>query len=118
MSTKLNVADNSGVNIVYCISVNGNTGDFVASVGDIIIVSARDVISTSKIKKGDKCYGVIVRQKSKIITSDGTSVSFDDNAVVLIDKTGEPIGSRVFGPVSRKIKDKFPKIASLAFELV
>lgn len=118
MSTKLNVADNSGVNVVYCISVNGHTGDFVGSVGDIIIVSARDVISTSKIKKGDKCYAVIVRQKSRLTGADGTVVRFDDNAVVLIDKAGEPIGTRVFGPVARKIKDSFPKIASLAFELV
>ena len=119
MGTILNVACNSGVELVKCFGVNGSTGDFVASVGDVVIVSVRKVKPNLKVKKGDKHYGVIVRTKNKVMRSDGSFVSFSDNAVVLIDnKTMEPLATRVFGPVAREVKDDFPKIASLAVEVL
>ena len=119
MGTLLNVACNSGVECVKCFGVNGSTGDFVAGVGDVVIVSVRKVKPNLKIKKGDKHYGVIVRTKNKIMRPDGSFVAFSDNAIVLIDnKTMEPLATRVFGPVAREIKDDFPKIASLAVEVL
>ncbi len=118
MRTVLTVADNSGVKVARCIHVNGSTGHHVASIGDIVVVSARDVRSDSKIKKGDKHYGVIVRTKTKIKRADGSFISFDDNAIVLINKAGEPIATRVFGPVAREVRKSFAKIASLAPEVV
>ena len=119
METVVNVTCNSGVEVAKCFGVRKNTGDFVARVGDIVILSVLKVKSNSKFKKGDKCRGVIVRTKNKIVRKDGSSISFGDNAVVLIDeKTLEPIGSRVFGAVAREVKDRFSKIASLAFEVL
>ena len=119
MGTILNVACNSGVELVKCFGVNGSTGDNVACVGDVVMVSVRKVKPNLKIKKGDKHYGVIVRTKGKIKRNDGSFVSFSDNAIVLIDnKTMEPIATRVFGPVAREIKNDFPKIASLAVEVL
>ena len=119
MGTLLNVACNSDADVVKCFGVNGNTGDMVANVGDVIIVSVRKVKPNSKMKKGDKCYGVIVRTKSNIFRKDGSSISFSDNAVVLIDKkTNEPLGTRVFGAIAREVKENFPKIASLAVEVL
>ena len=119
MKTLLTVADNSGVKLAKCIHVNGSTGLDVAHVGDIIVLSVNDVKSDSKIRRGDKQYGVIIRTKFKTRRIDGSYVSFSDNAVVLINnKSFEPIGTRVFGPVAREVKKNFAKIASLASELV
>ena len=119
METVLNVACNSDAELVKCFGVNGSTGDQVAKVGDVIIVAVKKVKPNSKIKKGDKYYAVVVRTKGKIKRNDGSFVSFSDNAVVLIDnKTNEPIATRVLGPVAREIKKDFPKIASLATEVL
>ena len=119
MGTMLNVTCNSDAELVKCFGINHSTGDTVAKIGDVVVVSVRKVKPNSKIKKGDKQYGVIVRTKGKIKRKDGSFVSFDDNAVVLIDnKTLEPIATRVLGPVAREIKDRFPKIASLASEVL
>ncbi len=117
--TVLIVADNSGVNKARCIGINGHTGDFVASLGDIILCSCIDVQPNGKIKKGDKRYAVIVRTKAKVKRDDGSYISFDDNAVVLIDKANEePLGTAVFGAVAREIRKRFPKTASLAPEVI
>lgn len=119
MGTLLDVACNSGVEVVKCFGVNGSTGSVVASVGDVVVVSVKKVKPNLKIKKGDKHYAVIVRTKNKVMRADGSFISFSDNAVVLIDnKTMEPLATRVFGPVAREIKDGFPKIASLAVEVL
>ena len=119
MGTILNVTCNSGVEQVKCFGINGSTGDRVASIGDVVMVSVRKVKPNLKIKKGDKYYGVIVRMKKKIKRSDGSFVSFSDNAVVLVDnKTLEPIATRVFGPVAREIKSDFPRVVSLASEVL
>ena len=118
MKTMLKVADNSGVKTAMCIHVNGSTGLDTAYVGDIIILSAKSVEPNTKVKKGEKYYGVIVRTKSKIRRHDGSFISFDDNAVVIVSKAGEPVGTRVFGPVAREIRKSFNKIASAASEVV
>lgn len=119
MGSVLNVACNSDAELVKCFGINGSTGDSVANIGDIVMVAVKKVKPNSKIKKGDKHYAVIVRTKNKINRNDGSYISFDDNAVVLIDnKTHEPIATRVLGPVAREIKKDFPKIASLAPEVL
>ena len=119
MGSVLNVACNSDAELVKCFGINGSTGDNVANVGDVVVVAVKKVKPNSKIKKGDKHYAVIVRTKGKIKRQDGSFVSFSDNAVVLVDnKTHEPIATRVLGPVAREIKKDFPKIASLASEVL
>ena len=119
MGTMLNVTCNSDAELVKCFGINGSTGDNVANVGDVVMVAVKKVKPNSKIKKGDKHYAVIVRTKGKIYRNDGSYISFGDNAVVLIDnKTHEPIATRVLGPVAREIKRDFPKIASLAPEVL
>ena len=119
MGSVLNVACNSDAELVKCFGINGSTGDNVANVGDVVMVAVKKVKPNSKIKKGDKHYAVIVRTKGKIYRNDGSYISFGDNAVVLIDnKTHEPIATRVLGPVAREIKRDFPKIASLAPEVL
>lgn len=119
MGSVLNVACNSDAELVKCFGINGSTGDNVADIGDVVMVAVKKVKPNSKIKKGDKHYAVIVRTKNKIRRNDGSYISFGDNAVVLIDnKTHEPIATRVLGPVAREIKKDFPKIASLAPEVL
>lgn len=119
MGTVLNVTCNSDAELVKCFGINKSTGDNSAGVGDVIVVAVQKVKPNSKIKKGDKQYAVVVRTKGKIKRSDGSSVSFSDNAVVLVDKnTNEPISTRVLGPVAREVKKNFPKIASLASEVL
>ena len=119
MGTVLNVTCNSDVETVKCFGINGSTGNRVAKVGDVVVVSAKKVKPNSKIKKGDKHYAVIVRTTSRIVRKDGSSISFGDNAVVLVDqKTHEPIATRVLGAVAREVKAGFPKIASLASEVL
>jgi large subunit ribosomal protein L14 len=119
MQTKLVVADNSGAKHATCIKVLGGSNHMITGVGDIIVLAINDVIPGAKVKKGQVARGVIVRTRSKITRPDGSFVKFDDNAVVLVDKNGELIASRVFGPVAREVRAKnFLKIASLATEVL
>ena len=120
MLTKLTVADNSGARLVECIKVLGGSKGMFAGVGDVIVVAVKDAITGAKVKKGDVKYAVVVRTKSAVIREDGTSIRFDDNSVVLIAKeTNEPVGTRIFGPVSRELRNKnFTKICSLATEVL
>ena len=119
MQTKLVVADNSGAKHATCIKVLGGSNHMITGVGDIIVLAINDVIPGAKVKKGQVARGVIVRTRSKITRPEGSFVKFDDNAVVLVDKNGELIASRVFGPVAREVRAKnFLKIASLATEVL
>ena len=119
MQTNLDVADNSGARRVQCIKVLGGSKRKTASVGDIIVVSVKEAIPRGRVKKGDIHQAVIVRTAKQIHRNDGTSIKFDQNAAVLINKQGEPIGTRIFGPVTREIRAKrFMKIISLAPEVL
>ena len=119
MQTNLDVADNSGARRVQCIKVLGGSKRRTASVGDVIVVSIKEAIPRGKVKKGDVHQAVIVRTAKEIRRPDGSSIRFDRNAAVLINKQGEPIGTRIFGPVARELRAKrFMKIISLAPEVV
>ena len=119
MQTKLLVADNSGAKMARCIKVLGGSDHMITGISDVVVVSVISVSPSSKIKKGQVLKGVIVRTASKIVRSDGSFLRFDHNAVVLIDKDNEPLGTRVFGPVSREVRQRgFSKIASLASEVL
>ena len=119
METVLQSGDNSGAKRLKCFKVLGGSGKRYAGVGDIIIVSVKEVLSSSSIKKGGVHRAVVVRTKKDICRSDGSSIKFDENACVLINKDNEPLGTRIFGPVAREIRNKgFIKIASLAPEVV
>ncbi len=119
MQTNLEVADNSGARRVQCIKVLGGSKRKYASVGDIIVVSIKDAIPRGRVKKGDVSKAVVVRTAKEIRRADGSSIRFDRNAAVLIDKLGEPIGTRIFGPVTRELRAKqFMKIISLAPEVL
>jgi large subunit ribosomal protein L14 len=119
MQTNLEVADNSGARRVQCIKVLGGSKRKYASVGDIIVVSIKDAIPRGRVKKGDVSKAVVVRTAKEIRRADGSSIRFDRNAAVLIDKQGEPIGTRIFGPVTRELRAKqFMKIISLAPEVL
>jgi large subunit ribosomal protein L14 len=118
-STVLDVADNSGAKKVYCIKVLGGSRRRYASIGDIIVVSVREAMPGSKVKKGDIARAVIVRTAKEIARSDGSSIRFDGNSAVLINKENEPIGTRIFGPVARELRAKrFMRIVSLAPEVL
>ena len=119
MQSKLFVADNSGARKIQCIKVLGGSKRRSASIGDVIVVSIKDAIPRSKVKKGEVQRAIIVRTKKPLIREDGTSIKFDSNAAVLLDKQNEPIGTRIFGPVTRELrKAKFMKIVSLAPEVL
>jgi large subunit ribosomal protein L14 len=119
MQTNLKVADNSGARRVQCIKVLGGSKRKTASVGDVIVVSVKDAIPRGRVKKGDVRRAVIVRTAKEIRRSDGTIIRFDDNAAVLLNPQGEPIGTRIFGPVTRELRAKdFMKIISLAPEVL
>ncbi len=119
MQTNLDVADNSGARRVQCIKVLGGSHRTIANVGDIIVVSIQEAIPRGKVKKGDVHRAVIVRTAKEIRRPDGTAIRFDTNAAVLINKQGEPIGTRIFGPVTRELRGKkFMKIISLAPEVL
>ena len=119
MQTNLDVADNSGARRVQCIKVLGGSKRKYASVGDIIVVSVKEAIPRGRVKKGDVHQAVVVRTAKEIRRADGTSIRFDRNAAVLINKQGEPIGTRIFGPVTRELRAKqFMKIVSLAPEVL
>ena len=119
MQTNLEVADNSGARRVQCIKVLGGSKRKYATVGDVIVVSVKDAIPRGRVKKGDVHQAVIVRTAKEICRTDGSSIRFDRNAAVLINKQGEPIGTRIFGPVTRELRGKkFMKIISLAPEVL
>ncbi|HFL8819393.1 MAG TPA: 50S ribosomal protein L14 [Candidatus Azoamicus sp. OHIO2] len=119
MQTELLVADNSGAKKVMCIKVLGGTRKRFANISDLIKVSVKDAIPTAKVKKGDVLNAVIVRTKYGIARSDGSFIKFDTNAVVLLDNKNQPIGTRIFGPVTRELRsEKYMKIASLALEVL
>ena len=119
MQSRLDVADNSGARSVQCIKVLGGSKRKVAGVGDVIVVSVKEAIPRGRVKKGDIHHAVIVRTAKEIKRSDGTSIRFDNNAAVLINKQREPIGTRIFGPVTRELRAKqFMKIVSLAPEVL
>ncbi|MBM3538851.1 MAG: 50S ribosomal protein L14 [Alphaproteobacteria bacterium] len=119
MKTKLEVADNSGARSVQCVKVLGGSKRKTASIGDIIVVSVKEAIPRGRVKKGDVHKAVIVRTRFAIRRPDGSTVRFDRNAAVLISKEGEPIGTRIFGPVTRELRSKgYMKIISLAPEVL
>jgi large subunit ribosomal protein L14 len=114
----LNVADNSGARLVMCIKVLGGSHRRYAGIGDVIKVSIKEAIPRGKVKKGDVMYAVIVRTTKGIRRQDGSLIRFDENAVVLLNNQQQPIGTRIFGPVTRELRgDNFMKILSLAEEV-
>jgi large subunit ribosomal protein L14 len=117
--TYLAVADNSGAKKLQCIKVLGGSHRRYASVGDVIVVSVKEAIPRSKVKKGDVMRAVIVRTRKELRRLDGSFIKFDENAAVLISRDLEPIGNRIFGPVARELRArKFMKIVSLAPEVL
>ncbi|MBL6657818.1 50S ribosomal protein L14 [Flavobacteriales bacterium] len=117
--SRLKVADNSGAKEVLCIKVLGGTKRRYASIGDTIVVTVKDAIPSGNIKKGTVAKAVVVRTRKEIRRPDGSYIRFDDNACVLLNPTGEMRGTRIFGPVSRELRDKqFMKIVSLAPEVL
>ena len=119
MQSNLFVADNSGARRIQCIKVLGGSKRRFASIGDIIVVSIKDAIPRGKVKKGDVFKAVVVRTKKDFNRTDGTTIRFDKNAAVLLDKQEEPIATRIFGPVTRELRiKKFMKIISLAPEVL
>lgn len=118
MYSQLDVADNSGAKRVMCIKVLGGSKRRYARVGDVIVTSIKDAIPNGKVKKGEVVKAVIIRTKKGVRRADGSLVRFDSNAVVLLTPQLQPIGTRIFGPVTRELRDKFMKIVSLALEVV
>lgn len=119
MQSRLDVADNSGAKEVMCIKVLGGAGRRYAGVGDLIVVSIKSAIPKGKVKKGDVVQAVVVRTAAPIYRSDGSVIRFDNNAVVLMNKQGEPVGTRIFGPVTRELRNvNMMKIVSLAPEVL
>ena len=119
MQSNLFVADNSGARRVQCIKVLGGSKRRFASIGDIIVVSIKDAIPRAKVKKGEVFKAVIVRTSKSFGRADGSTIKFDKNAAVLLDKQEEPIATRIFGPVTRELRTKkFMKIISLAPEVL
>ena len=119
MQTNLDVADNSGARRIQCIKVLGGSKRRFASVGDQIVVTVKEAIPRGKVKKGEVHRGVIVRPAKEIRRDDGTVIRFDRNAAVLLGPQGEPIGTRIFGPVTRELRTKnYMKIISLAPEVL
>ncbi|MDB3953995.1 50S ribosomal protein L14 [Alphaproteobacteria bacterium] len=119
MQTNLDVADNSGAKRVQCIKVLGGSKRKTAGVGDVIVVSVKEAIPRGRVKKGEVLKAVIVRTAKEVRRGDGTAIRFDRNAAVLINNQNEPIGTRIFGPVTRELRAKqFMKIISLAPEVL
>ena len=117
--SRLDIADNSGAKEVLCVKVLGGSKRRFASVGDLIVVSVKDALPRGKVKKGSVHKAVVVRTKKEIFRKDGSKVQFDSNSVVLTDEKGEPIGTRIFGPVTRELRSRGQtKIISLAPEVI
>jgi len=119
VESKLDVADNSGAKRLSCIKVLGGSKRRYASVGDLIVVSVKEAMPHSKVKKGDVFHAVIVRTRKEIGRPNGSYINFDTNSAVLLNKNMEPIGTRIFGPVARELRQKnYMKIVSLAPEVL
>jgi large subunit ribosomal protein L14 len=118
MQTVLEVADNSGAKKVMCIKVLGGSKRMIAGIGDVIRVSTKEVMPRSKVQKGKVYYAVIVRTRKGVSRPDGSVIRFDSNAVVLLNENKDPIGTRIFGPVTRELRKSFMKIVSLAVEVL
>lgn len=119
MQTILDVADNSGAKKLMCVKVLGGSRRRYATIGDVVVVSIREAMPNSKVKKGDVARAVIVRTAKEIRRPDGSYIRFDNNSAVLISSQGEPVGTRIFGPVARELRAKrFMKIVSLAPEVL
>ena len=119
VETRLDVADNSGAKSVQCIKVLGGSKRRTAAIGDVIVVSIKDAIPRGKVSKGSVMKAVVVRTAQGFEREDGTTIRFDRNAAVLINNQGEPVGTRIFGPVTRELRaKKFMKIISLAPEVL
>jgi large subunit ribosomal protein L14 len=119
VESNLDVADNSGAKRVCCIKVLGGSRRRYATVGDIIVVSVKDALPNSKVKKGAVMKAVVVRTKKEVGRADGSYIKFDSNSAVLLSTQGEPVGTRIFGPVARELRQKnFMKIVSLAPEVL
>jgi large subunit ribosomal protein L14 len=119
MLSVMDVADNSGAKKLFCIKVLGGSKRKYASVGDIVVVSVKEALPNGKVKKGSLAKAVIVRTAKEVRRRDGSYIRFDTNSAVLVDKDGEPIGTRIFGPVARELRAKnFMKIVSLAPEVL
>ncbi len=117
--TVLNVADNSGAKKVLCIRVLGGTRRRYASIGDVIVATVKEALPNAKVKKGDVVKAVIVRTAKELKRMDDTWVKFDENAAVILSGTGDPVGTRIFGPVARELRNQgFMKIISLAPEVL
>jgi len=115
----LNVADNSGAKKIMCTRVLGGSGRRYARIGDVIVASVKEALPNSKVKEGDVVRAVVVRTKKEVSRPDGTTIRFEENAAVLINQYGEPVGTRIFGPVGRELRAKrFMKIISLAPEVL
>lgn len=119
MQTILDVADNSGAKKLMCIKVLGGSQRRYATIGDVVVVSIREALPNGKVKKGDTAKAVIVRTAKEIRRPDGSYIRFDNNSAVLVSAQGEPVGTRIFGPVARELRTKkFMKIVSLAPEVL
>lgn len=119
MQTQLDVADNSGARRVQCVKVLGGSKRKYASLGDLIVVSVKEAIPNGKVKKGEVHKAVIVRTAKEVRRPDGTYIRFDTNSAVLLDNKGEPVGTRIFGPVARELRAKqYMKIVALAPEVL
>jgi large subunit ribosomal protein L14 len=119
MQSHLDVADNSGARRVQCIKVLGGSKRKYASLGDVIVVSVKEAIPNGKVKKGDVHKAVIVRTSKEVRRADGSYIRFDTNSAVLIDSKGEPVGTRIFGPVARELRGRqYMKIVALAPEVL
>ena len=117
--TRLKAADNSGAKSLLCIKVLGGSKRRYAGVGDVVVVSVKEAIPNSKVRKGDVMRAVVVRTKKELRRADGSYIKFDDNSAVLINLQNEPVGTRIFGPVARELRAKnFMKIISLAPEVL
>ncbi len=119
MQSTLDVADNSGARKVMCIKVIGGSKRKYASLGDVIVVAVQEAIPNGKVKKGEVAKAVIVRTSKEVRRADGSYIRFDNNSAVLIDNKGEPVGTRIFGPVARELRSKaYMKIVALAPEVL
>jgi len=118
MQSLLNAADNSGAKRIMCIKVLGGSHRRYANIGDVIKVAVKEALPKSKVKKGDVCFAVIVRTKKGLRRKDGSVIRFDSNAAVLLNNQKQPIGTRIFGPIARELREKFMKIVSLAPEVL
>ena len=116
--SRLKVADNSGAREVLCIKVLGGTRRRYARIGDVIVVTVKEAIPGGTVKKSEVRRAVVVRTRKELNRPDGTIVRFDDNAAVILDDAGQPVATRIFGPVGRELRQRFMKIVSLAPEVV